>query len=209
MFCKYQRSFVLENEFHQPELKIQYNFINPPIGSLELLILIVIPLFPFSGCAIDQRPICIDSYSGSLTSSKRRDCYPCGGPMSDPYNHCSSSVLMQLPNGSLHRPPHKQGDRPPSVDDGEGSDYGRAHERLSPSNTFMGRSDSAAMMGFFSSISVASAPANGTYFRVPSVRNYTLHISGIRPSGLVHTLISITLVCRTTYTQTYTWNFST
>uniref|UniRef100_A0A8C8CY16 Ig-like domain-containing protein n=1 Tax=Oncorhynchus tshawytscha TaxID=74940 RepID=A0A8C8CY16_ONCTS len=89
------------------------------------------------------RPICIDSYSGSLTSSKRRDYYPCGGALQDPFDHGSPSVLMQMPNSSsFHRPPHLQGEGPPSMDEGDGSEYGRPREtRLSSSNTFMGMSE--------------------------------------------------------------------
>uniref|UniRef100_A0A8C7NYT8 Ig-like domain-containing protein n=1 Tax=Oncorhynchus mykiss TaxID=8022 RepID=A0A8C7NYT8_ONCMY len=89
------------------------------------------------------RPICIDSYSGSLTSSKRRDYYPCGGALQDPFDHGSPSVLMQMPNSSsFHGPPHLQGEGPPSMDEGDGSEYGRPREtRLSSSNTFMGMSE--------------------------------------------------------------------
>ncbi|CDQ65045.1 unnamed protein product [Oncorhynchus mykiss] len=97
------------------------------------------PSEAFTGCAMDQRPICIDSYSGSLTSSKRRDYYPCGGALQDPFDHGSPSVLMQMPNSSsFHGPPHLQGEGPPSMDEGDGSEYGRPREtRLSSSNTFM------------------------------------------------------------------------
>ncbi|XP_055761526.1 leucine-rich repeats and immunoglobulin-like domains protein 3 [Salvelinus fontinalis] len=98
------------------------------------------PSEAFTGCAIDQRPICIDSYSGSLTSSKRRNYYPCGGALQDPFDHGSPSVLMQMPNGSsFHGPHHLLGEGPPSMDEGDGSEYGRPREtRLSSSNTFMG-----------------------------------------------------------------------
>uniref|UniRef100_A0A673Z6E5 Leucine-rich repeats and immunoglobulin-like domains 3 n=1 Tax=Salmo trutta TaxID=8032 RepID=A0A673Z6E5_SALTR len=105
------------------------------------------------GCAMDQRPICIDSYSGSLTSSKRRDYYPCGGALQDPFDHGSPSVLMQMPNSSsFHGPPHLQGEGPPSMDEGDGSEYGRPREtRLSSSNTFMGMSEDISKFGFGSS----------------------------------------------------------
>lgn len=106
-----------------------------------------------TGCAMDQRPICIDSYSGSLTSSKRRDYYPCGGALQDPFDHGSPSVLMQMPNSSsFHGPPHLQGEGPPSMDEGDGSEYGRPREtRLSSSNTFMGMSEDISKFGFGSS----------------------------------------------------------
>lgn len=95
-----------------------------------------------SGCSIDQRPICIDSYSGSLTTSRRKDYLPCGGALSDPFDLCSSSILMQLPNASLHRGSlHPHADRRPSTDEADGTDYVRPHERVSPSGTFMGESE--------------------------------------------------------------------
>uniref|UniRef100_A0A4W5RCU5 Leucine-rich repeats and immunoglobulin-like domains 3 n=1 Tax=Hucho hucho TaxID=62062 RepID=A0A4W5RCU5_9TELE len=102
-------------------------------------------------CAMDQRPICIDSYSGSLTSSKRRNYYPCGRALQDPFDHGSPSVLMQMPNGSsFHGPPHLQGEGPPSMDEGDGSEYGRPREtRLSSSNTFMGTSEEISQYVFW------------------------------------------------------------
>ncbi|KAK2858804.1 hypothetical protein Q5P01_003424 [Channa striata] len=88
----------------------------------------------FTGCSMDQRQVCIDSYSGSLTSSKRRDYF-----LSDHLDVCSSTVLMQLPNASLvHSSSHQQSDRRPSTEEGDLNDYGRPHECLSPCNTFMG-----------------------------------------------------------------------
>ncbi|KAL7371033.1 hypothetical protein ABVT39_016921 [Epinephelus coioides] len=87
-----------------------------------------------TGCSMDQRPVCIDSYSGNLTSSKMRDYL-----MSEHFDLCSSSILMQLPNASLHHGlSHQQNDRRSSVEEVEGNDYGRAHECLPPSATFMG-----------------------------------------------------------------------
>ncbi|XP_031721676.1 leucine-rich repeats and immunoglobulin-like domains protein 3 isoform X2 [Anarrhichthys ocellatus] len=88
----------------------------------------------FTGCSIDQKPVCIDSYSGSLTNSKMRDYF-----LSEHFDLCSSSVLMQLPNASLHHgPPPQQSDRRPSAEEVEANDYGKPHECLSPSNNFMG-----------------------------------------------------------------------
>ncbi|KAM8740381.1 leucine-rich repeats and immunoglobulin-like domains protein 3 isoform 2-T2 [Acanthopagrus schlegelii] len=88
----------------------------------------------FTGYSIDQRPVCIDSYSGSLTSSKRRDYF-----LSEHFDLCSSTVLMQLPNANLHHgPTHQQSDRRASVEEAEATDCGRPHECLAPCNTFMG-----------------------------------------------------------------------
>ncbi|KAL0962863.1 hypothetical protein UPYG_G00346480 [Umbra pygmaea] len=97
------------------------------------------PSDTFTGCAMDQRSICLNSY-GSLTSSKRRDCYPCGVALQDPFDHGSPSVLMQMPNGSLcHGPAHLEGHSPSSMDEGDESIYGRPQEtKLSSSTTFMG-----------------------------------------------------------------------
>uniref|UniRef100_A0AAQ4PIQ1 Leucine rich repeats and immunoglobulin like domains 3 n=1 Tax=Gasterosteus aculeatus aculeatus TaxID=481459 RepID=A0AAQ4PIQ1_GASAC len=81
-------------------------------------------------------PVCIDSYSCSLTNSKMRDYF-----LSEHLDLCSSSVLMQLPNASLHLGlPPQQSERRPSGEEVGGSDYGKPHEGLSPPNTFMGES---------------------------------------------------------------------
>uniref|UniRef100_A0A7N8XL62 Leucine rich repeats and immunoglobulin like domains 3 n=1 Tax=Mastacembelus armatus TaxID=205130 RepID=A0A7N8XL62_9TELE len=87
-----------------------------------------------NGCSIDQRPVCIDSYSGSLASSKRRDYF-----LSEHFDLCSSTVLMQLPNASLHQG-SSQNERQQPVEEGDMNDCGRPQECLSPYNTFMGRS---------------------------------------------------------------------
>uniref|UniRef100_A0A665TSA1 Ig-like domain-containing protein n=1 Tax=Echeneis naucrates TaxID=173247 RepID=A0A665TSA1_ECHNA len=80
-------------------------------------------------------PVCIDSYSGSLTSPKRRDYF-----LSEHFDLCSSTVLMQLPNANLHHgPSHQQSDRRPSVEEVDLNNYGQPHECISPCNTFMGR----------------------------------------------------------------------
>lgn len=91
-------------------------------------------IFWHSGCSVDQRPVCTDTYSSSL--SKKRDYF-----LSEHFDLCSSTVLMQLPNASLHHgSSHQQSDRRPSMEEGEANTYRRPHECLSPSNTFMGRS---------------------------------------------------------------------
>ncbi|KAK0144443.1 Leucine-rich repeats and immunoglobulin-like domains protein 3 [Merluccius polli] len=94
----------------------------------------------FTGCAMDQRAVLVDSYSGSLGSSKCREYFPCGGVPADPFDHPSSGVLMQLSSATLHfgLPYQNVENRPPSVDDENASDYGRPHERATPSKTFMG-----------------------------------------------------------------------
>ncbi|XP_020782130.1 leucine-rich repeats and immunoglobulin-like domains protein 3 [Boleophthalmus pectinirostris] len=85
----------------------------------------------YTGCSLDQKPHCMD-YTGSLPSSKRRDYL-----LSEPFDLCSSSVLMQMPNGSLHNGQSLQhSERHVSVDEGDTSDYGT--ESLPSYNTFMG-----------------------------------------------------------------------
>ncbi|CAB1414290.1 unnamed protein product [Pleuronectes platessa] len=88
----------------------------------------------FTGCSIDQRPACIESYSSSLPSSKRRDYF-----LSEHFDVCSSTVLMQLPSAGLHHgSSHQPSDRRPSTEEEDLSDYGRPHECPAPCNTFMG-----------------------------------------------------------------------
>ncbi|KAJ3612098.1 hypothetical protein NHX12_020375 [Muraenolepis orangiensis] len=82
----------------------------------------------FTGFAVDQRPLPLDSYSnGSLG---REYFSGCGGVPVDPFDHAPSGVLMQLPGATLHfgLPYQNVDHRPPSADDG----------RESPSKTFMG-----------------------------------------------------------------------
>lgn len=84
---------------------------------------------------MDQRPKCVDSYSGSLTASKKRDYFP-----SEHFDVCSSTVLMQFPSVGLHHGScHQQSDRRPSVEEGDGNDFIRPHEFIPPCNTFMGK----------------------------------------------------------------------
>ncbi|XP_077401131.1 leucine-rich repeats and immunoglobulin-like domains protein 3 [Vanacampus margaritifer] len=83
----------------------------------------------YTGCSVDPRPVCTESYSGSLTRSKRRDYL-----LSEPFDLCSST--MQLPNASLHLgPSHQQTGRRPSREE---ANYGRPHECPPPYNSFMG-----------------------------------------------------------------------
>lgn len=71
-----------------------------------------------------------------MTGSKRRDYL-----ISEPFDLCSSTVLMQLPNAGLHHgPSYQQCDRRPSTEEGDTNSYGQPLECLSPCNTFMGRS---------------------------------------------------------------------
>uniref|UniRef100_A0A8C7DA41 Leucine-rich repeats and immunoglobulin-like domains 3 n=1 Tax=Oncorhynchus kisutch TaxID=8019 RepID=A0A8C7DA41_ONCKI len=94
-----------------------------------------------------------DFYVMNMCIRSRRNYYPCGGALQDPFDHGSPSVLMQMPNGSsFHGPHHLQGEGPPSMDEGDGSEYGRPREtRLSSSNTFMGTSEEISLYGFGSS----------------------------------------------------------
>lgn len=78
----------------------------------------------------------MDSYNGSLTNSKRRDYF-----LTEHFDLCSSTVLTQLPNASLHHASsYHQSDHRSSVEEGDTVDYGRPNECLPPCNTFMGRS---------------------------------------------------------------------
>ncbi|KAM9771564.1 leucine-rich repeats and immunoglobulin-like domains protein 3 [Syngnathus typhle] len=84
----------------------------------------------YTGCSVDPRPVCTESYSGSLTRPKRQDYL-----LSEPFDLCSSTILMQLPNASLHLgPSHQQTGRRPSMEELEPSDY----ECPPPYNSFMG-----------------------------------------------------------------------
>uniref|UniRef100_A0A8B9GVB4 Ig-like domain-containing protein n=1 Tax=Astyanax mexicanus TaxID=7994 RepID=A0A8B9GVB4_ASTMX len=64
---------------------------------------------PASGCTTEQSPSCRDSYNTALSSSKKREHYPCAASLSsDPFDYMSSGLLMQLPTGGLHGGPHLQ-----------------------------------------------------------------------------------------------------
>ncbi|XP_063073419.1 leucine-rich repeats and immunoglobulin-like domains protein 3 [Engraulis encrasicolus] len=96
----------------------------------------------YLGCGLDQRPMCIDSYSGSLSSSKKRDYFPCPSSMPDPYDHMASSVLVQLPasavQGALHPttdPTNASGAPPPLMVVPDCGDYSRPRPA---SSGFMG-----------------------------------------------------------------------
>lgn len=72
----------------------------------------------------------MDSYSGSLSSSKKKDYF-----LSEHFDLCSSAVLMQLPKANVAPgPSHPQSDPRPPVEEGEGS---RRAPECPP--TFMGR----------------------------------------------------------------------
>uniref|UniRef100_A0AAY4EIB5 Ig-like domain-containing protein n=1 Tax=Denticeps clupeoides TaxID=299321 RepID=A0AAY4EIB5_9TELE len=81
------------------------------------------------------RPICIDSYSGTLTSSRKREYLPTASILPDSYDHMGSSVLLQLPSRSLHGAIHQQAETPQQADN-DNSKY--IQSRLS-SGGFMGR----------------------------------------------------------------------
>lgn len=80
--------------------------------------------------------MCIDSYSGSLSSSKKRDYFPCPSGLGDSYDHMASSVLMQLPSASLPGTLHASNDGGAHLADQDCSDYRRPRP---PSNGFMGK----------------------------------------------------------------------
>eukprot|EP00066_Takifugu_rubripes_P007453 XP_003973018.1 PREDICTED: leucine-rich repeats and immunoglobulin-like domains protein 3 [Takifugu rubripes] len=89
------------------------------------------PSDDFTGCFVEQRPVYTDSYSGSLSSSNKKDYF-----LSEHFNLCSSAILMQLPKANAaHGPSHPQGDPRPPAEEGEASR--RAHE-CPPGSTFMG-----------------------------------------------------------------------
>lgn len=84
----------------------------------------------FTGFSIDQKPVSMDSCSGSLTKTKKIDFI-----RSDHYDLCSPSLMMQLTNqgpGSQHR------DRQNTMDEKDALDCGKPHNCVSPCNTFMG-----------------------------------------------------------------------
>ncbi|XP_077450556.1 leucine-rich repeats and immunoglobulin-like domains protein 3 [Stigmatopora argus] len=79
----------------------------------------------YTGCPVDSRPVCMENYSGSLTRSKRKDCL-----LSEPFDLCSSTILMQLPNAGLHHgSSHQQT---------ETANYGRPNDCPHPYSSFMG-----------------------------------------------------------------------
>ncbi|XP_061663502.1 leucine-rich repeats and immunoglobulin-like domains protein 3 [Syngnathoides biaculeatus] len=86
----------------------------------------------YTGCTVDPRPVCAETCSGSLT--KRMDYI-----LSEPFDLCSSTILMQLPNAGLHLGPstHHNGRRP-SMEEAEPANYGQANESPPPYNGFMG-----------------------------------------------------------------------
>lgn len=132
---------------------------------------------------IDQRPVYIDSYSGSLTSSKKRDYV-----LSEHFDLCTSTVLMQLPKANLlHGPSHQQSNPRPSVEEEETN--GKPHECVPPCNTFMGRSkvnhSSQGLTDFASTlVSFITFYALGTFGKT-SWRPHNLH-TGFGPPHVSH-----------------------
>lgn len=89
--------------------------------------------FQLPGCFGDPRPVYVDSYSGSLSSSKKKDYL-----LSEHVDLCSSAVLMQLPTWSAAQgPPHQQSEPRPPAEEGDASR--RPRDCLPLSSTFMGR----------------------------------------------------------------------
>ncbi|XP_077565711.1 leucine-rich repeats and immunoglobulin-like domains protein 3 [Stigmatopora nigra] len=88
----------------------------------------------YTGCPVDSRPVCMENYSGSLTRSQRKDCL-----LSEPFDLCSSTILMQLPNAGLHHgSSHQQTTRRPSETETETANYGQLNDCPPPYSSFMG-----------------------------------------------------------------------
>ncbi|XP_043964410.1 leucine-rich repeats and immunoglobulin-like domains protein 3 [Gambusia affinis] len=88
----------------------------------------------FTGFSIDQKPVGMESYSGSLTKPKTMDIL-----LSEHFDVCSPSLVMQLRNTSLNQDPApQQRDRQTTVDEEDAFDCGKPHKCVSPCNTFMG-----------------------------------------------------------------------
>ncbi|XP_008314176.1 leucine-rich repeats and immunoglobulin-like domains protein 3 [Cynoglossus semilaevis] len=122
----------------------------------------------FTGCSMDQRPKCVDSYSGSLTASKKRDYFP-----SEHFDVCSSTVLMQFPSVGLHHGScHQQSDRRPSVEEGDGNDFIRPHEFIPPCNTFMGTFGKTPWRSQHESYTGISPPSVAHNVKVPHENPY-------------------------------------
>uniref|UniRef100_A0A3P9K8F4 Leucine-rich repeats and immunoglobulin-like domains 3 n=1 Tax=Oryzias latipes TaxID=8090 RepID=A0A3P9K8F4_ORYLA len=86
----------------------------------------------FTGCSVDQRPVCVDA--GSLTDSRGKDYFT-----AEHFDLRPSAFLMSLPVTSLHHGPFpQQRDRRPSIEEVEVVDCGGRPDRPPPYNTFMG-----------------------------------------------------------------------
>lgn len=121
----------------------------------------------------------MDSYSGSLTSSKKKDYF-----LSEHFDLCSSAILMQLPKSNLVHG-QSQGDRRSSVEEGEANR--RPHECLAPNNTFMGRclfsEDGLSLFVVWSHVFKLFCP--GTFGKAPWRSPNDLH-EGYGPLPLTH-----------------------
>ncbi|KAM4711658.1 leucine-rich repeats and immunoglobulin-like domains protein 3 isoform 1-T1 [Anableps anableps] len=88
----------------------------------------------FTGFSIDQKPVAMESYNGSLTKPKKMDFL-----LSEHFDVCSPSLVMQLPNTSLSQgPAPQQRERQTAMDEEDALDCGKPHKCVSPCNTFMG-----------------------------------------------------------------------
>lgn len=105
------------------------SFLSQQEGSL------IVPLIVFElpGCLVDQRPVYLDSYSGSLSRSLKKDYF-----LSEHFDLCSSAVLMQLPKPNAAQGPSHQPSEPRGPAE-EGAASRRALQHPPPSSTFMGR----------------------------------------------------------------------
>lgn len=102
---------------------------------------------------MDPRPVYVDSYSGSLSSSKKKDYL-----LSEHGDLCSSAVLMQLPTWSAAPgPPHQQSEPRPPAEEGDASR--RPHDCLPLSSAFMGRCTSDFSQDLFLFLSFGLKPS--------------------------------------------------
>nr|XP_015809178.2 leucine-rich repeats and immunoglobulin-like domains protein 3 [Nothobranchius furzeri] len=154
-FCQLDTGSEADMEAAIDPLHYQYQ---GPIGSLIYRDNMYLnePPEVYAG-SFDQRPV--DSYSDSLT--KRKEFL-----LSEYFDLCPSTVLMQLPNTSKNQElSHQQCDFSPSFEKGETVNYGRPHENSSPYNTFLGTFGKAPwkpQKDFYTGCNPPSVTYNGT-----------------------------------------------
>ncbi|KAK5612879.1 Leucine-rich repeats and immunoglobulin-like domains protein 3 [Crenichthys baileyi] len=85
----------------------------------------------FTAFSFEQKPVSMDSYSDSLTKSKKMDYL-----LSEHFDLCPSPLMVQHPNTSLNHS-SQQRDRHQTMDEADVLDCGKPHKCVSPCNTFM------------------------------------------------------------------------